>query len=167
MLKSLLDPCSMIRVQTWEGQSVAAATVERALDVASLQESGTIVSGRTDIVAIGPADWLVIATDPDAADLAQRLNAALAGSSCRATNVSQSLARFEIDGPETRELLSKGCSLDLHASRFAPGDSARTRFADMPVILRCVGDSTFECIVTLSFREYLVSWLTDAAVGFS
>jgi hypothetical protein len=46
------------------------------------------------------------------------------------------------------------------------GRSARTRFAGMPVIVRCTRPSTFQCIVTASYCDYLASWLADAALEF-
>jgi sarcosine oxidase gamma subunit len=36
----------------------------------------------------------------------------------------------------------------------------------MPVIVWCTQLSTFECFVTVSYAEYLVSWLADAAAEF-
>jgi sarcosine oxidase subunit gamma len=134
------------------------------LSIAWPRETGAVATGCADVLCIGPTDWLAIATDPDAATLLQRLDEAFEGSAFRTTNVSQALSRIEIDGAEARELLSKGCSLDLHPPRFAPGRCARTRFAGMPVIIRCTQDSTFQCIVTISYAEYLVSWLEDATL---
>jgi sarcosine oxidase subunit gamma len=105
----------------------------------------------------------MIAADPEAATLLHGLDATFEGSAFRATNVSQALARIEIDGPAARAFLNKGCALDLHPPHFPPGRSARTRFAGMPVIVRCTQPSTFECIVALSHANFLASWLADAA----
>ena len=41
--------------------------------------------------------------------------------SFRTTDVTQALARVEIEGAEVRTLMAKGCSLDLHPSRYPPG----------------------------------------------
>jgi sarcosine oxidase subunit gamma len=168
MLKAFLDPCSITRVQSWDSKAPVPAQLEQTLGIAWPQETGAVTSGRVDIICTGPTDWLVIAPDPDStAELLKRLDAAFEGSAFRATSVSQALARAEIDGPDARSLLAKGCSLDLHSSRFPPGRSARTRFAGMPVIVRCTQESTFECLVTSSYRDYLLAWLTDAATEFS
>jgi sarcosine oxidase subunit gamma len=163
----LLDPCSIIRVQTWDSQAAAPSKVEQALGIAWPQETGAVACGRADIICTGPTDWLVIAADPDAATLLQQLAEAFEGSAFRATNVSQALGRIKIDAPYARVLLTKGCALDLHAPCFPQGRSARTRFAGMPVIVRCTQTSTFECIVSMSYAEYLVSWLEDAALEFA
>jgi sarcosine oxidase subunit gamma len=164
MRSRVLDPCSIIRVQTWDSEAAASSKVEEALGIAWPNETGAIASGPADIICTGPTDWLVIAADNEATALLQRLGEAFEGSAFRATNMSQALARIEIDGPNARVLLSKGCALDLHPPRFLPGRCARTRFAGMPVIVCCTQPSTFECIVTLSYSEYLISWLADAAL---
>jgi sarcosine oxidase subunit gamma len=167
MLNRVLDPCSIIRVQTWECEAAAPLKVEQMLGVAWPKETGTVARGHADIICTGPTDWLVIASDPDTNALLQQFDEAFQGSAFRTANVSQALARVEIDGPEARVLLNKGCALDLHPPHFPPGRCARTRFAGMPVIVRCTQESTFECIVASSYRDYLVSWFADAAIEFS
>jgi sarcosine oxidase, subunit gamma len=167
MRSGLLAPCSIVRVQSWDSEALAPRAVEGVLRIAWPEKTGAVARGRADILCIGPTDWLVVAPNPEAAPLLQRLEAAFVGSTFRTTNVSQALARIQIDGPEVRDLLAKGCFVDLQPPLFPPGHSARTRFAGMPVILHCTGADTFECIVASSFLEYLVSWLTDAALEFS
>lgn len=168
MRSRLLDPCTFIRVQTWGSQTVDTRKVELAPGVPWPKEPGIIASGRADILCIGPTDWLVTATESDAKALHQQLDDAFEGSTFRTTNVSQALAlaRIGVHGPQTRDLLLKGCSLDLHPSQFPPGRCARTRFAALPAILRCTGPTTFECIVTSSYQDYLLTWLADAAEEF-
>ena len=166
MRRRVLDPCSFVRVQTWNSQPVAPTKIEQQLGTPWPQDVGAIASGRADILCIGPTDWLVTSRDPDPTALLHQLNAAFEDTPFRATNVSHALVRVELDGSEVRTLLLKGCSLDLHPSRFPPGTCARTRFASLPAILRCTGPHTFECIVTATYRDYLMSWLTDACEEF-
>jgi sarcosine oxidase subunit gamma len=167
MRKVVLNPCSIIRMQTWDSAAIAPTAITEVFGVAWPQKTGTVASGRVDIVCVGPTDWLAIAPDPNAASWLQRLDEAFQGSTFRTTNMSQALIRIQIECPEVRELLAKGCSLDLHPPLFPPGRSARTRFAGMPVIIRCTGTSRFELIVMQSYAEYLLSWLEDAAIEFS
>ena len=162
MLESLANPCSIIRVQTWDCENPVPLRFEQVLGMAWPAQTGAVVSGRADVICTGPAEWLVISTDSDAAPLLQQLEEAFEGTAFRATNVSSALARIRIDAPDVRVHLSKGCALDLHPSRFPAGRCARTRFAGMPVILRCTHASTFECIVASSYGDYLISWLNDA-----
>ena len=166
MRSHLLDPCTFIRVQTWDSHATANQEVETVLGAPWPKQPGTIASGRVDILCIGPSEWLVTATDSDARVLHRKLEGAFGGSAFRATNVSHALVRIEVQGLEVRALLVKGCALDLHPSHFPPGRCARTRFAALPTVLRCTGPTNFECIVTSSYRDYLLSWLADAAEEF-
>jgi sarcosine oxidase, subunit gamma len=166
MLKRVFAPRGIIRIQTWDSEAIAPAAIEDLLGVAWPQNTGIVAAGRVEIICVGPSEWLVIAADPDPISWLQRLDVACKDSSFRVTNVSQALARIEIEGPEARNLLAKGCALDLRPSRFAPGRSARTRFAGMPVIVQCRGVSKFECIVTRSYADYLLSWFADATLEF-
>lgn len=166
MRSRVLDPCTFIRVQAWDPQATDTQKIEVALGTQWPKEIGSIATGRADILCLGPSDWLVTSTDSDAKTLHQQLEVAFEGCTFRATNVSQALARIEVQGPETRALLLKGCSLDLHPSRFPPGRCARTRFAALPAVLRCMGPTHFECIITSSYQDYLLSWLADAAEEF-
>jgi sarcosine oxidase, subunit gamma len=162
----VLDPCSIIRVQTWDAKALAPLAVEDVLGVAWPQKTGTVALGRAEIICLGPTDWLVVATEADADVWLDRIAEAFDGSAFRATNVSDALTCIEIDGADVRDLLAKGCSLDLHPPQFPPGRAARTRLAGMPVVVHCTGASTFKCIVTLSYTVYLLSWLADAMLEF-
>jgi sarcosine oxidase subunit gamma len=167
MVKRVLEPCSIIRMQTWDGAAVVPPAVEQVLGAGWPASTGTVAHGRGDVICVGPTDWLVIAPDPGAASWLRQLDGAFDESPFRSTDVSQALVRIEIGGTEVRELLAKGCALDLHPSKFAPGQTARTRFAGMPVIVHCTAASKFECIVTRSYADYLLAWFDDAAVEFS
>jgi sarcosine oxidase, subunit gamma len=168
MIKSPAHSASISRVQTWDSTASVPLDVERALDVAWPTEVGTVTcASAADILCTGPTDWLVIATNEDLPGLREQLAAAFQGNPFRATDVSIALARIEINGPDSRDVLAKGCSLDLHPSRFPPGRCARTRFAAMPVVVRCTQANEFDCIVARSYRDYLLSWLEDAALEFS
>jgi sarcosine oxidase, subunit gamma len=166
MRKQVLGPCAIVRVQTWDGAALAPSAVEGLLGVDWPRKTGAVASGRAEVICVGPTDWLVQASESDATEWSDRLAAALAGTPFRATDVSDALARIEIEGLEIRDLLNKGCSLDLHPPPFPVGRSARTRFASMPVIVRCTGTFTFELIVTRSYADFLAAWLEDAELEF-
>jgi sarcosine oxidase subunit gamma len=84
-----------------------------------------------------------------------KLEGAFAGTHFRATDLSSALVRLHLEGFEVRMVLAKGCSLDLHNDYFSPGKVARTRFAGMPVVIRCVAEFKFQLIVSTSYLEYL------------
>jgi sarcosine oxidase, subunit gamma len=161
-----LEPCTILRLQSWNGAALVPAAIEQMLGIIWPRETGSVSRGCAEIIRVGPTDSLLIDINRNAHSWLPPLNAVLVGSSFRATDVSQALVRLELSGPETRDLLAKGCGLDLRPTRFAPGRAARTRCAGMAVILYCTAASKFECIVTRSLSEYLSSWLADAALEF-
>lgn len=166
-MHKVLESGGIIRVQTWNSDADTPATLEQMIGTAWPRKVGLSATGHVEVLCTGPTEWWLIADGPDVVALLTRLEAACEGSAFRATDLSHAFARLEIEGTESRMLLAKGCALDLHPSRFPSGRCTRTRLADMPVIVRCVQDSIFQCIVASSCRHYLLSWLSDAAVEFS
>ena len=166
MLRRALEPCTILRLQSWDRAALVPVAIEQMFGIIWPRETGFVTRGSAEIICLGPTDSLLIEINENAESCLPELNAALVGSSFRATDVSQALVRLELSGPESRDLLAKGCGLDLRPIRFAPGRAARTRCAGMAVILYCTAASKFECIVTRSLSEYLSSWLTDAALEF-
>jgi sarcosine oxidase, subunit gamma len=166
MRSELLEPCGVIRVQTWDLRAAFPPAVEQVLGAGWPTETGAMAIGGSQVICNGPAEWLVVTADGATAGAVKGLEEAFENSPFRATNVSRSLVRIGIDGEAVRELLAKGCSLDLDSSRFVPGRSARARFAGMPMVVCCMGSSRFECIVAVSYATYTLSWLADAALEF-
>jgi sarcosine oxidase subunit gamma len=134
-------------------------------EVTGAIEGESSQAASATILCVGPADWLVVAPEMHAASLMRLLQAAFQATSFRATDLSSALVRIQLESPEAATLLSQGCSLDLHPEVFSPGRSARTRFAGMPVLIRCTRPDSFECIVSHSYRDYLLAWFADAASG--
>ena len=105
--------------------------------------------GGAEALWLGPDEWLLVGDGvlPDAES---------------AVDVSANRAAVDLAGPGVRELLSKGCSLDLHPDHWADGTCAQTMLAKAPVILQQRGDLT-RVFVRPSFADYLVEWFLAAA----
>ncbi|MEA2555694.1 MAG: sarcosine oxidase, subunit gamma [Actinomycetota bacterium] len=108
----------------------------------------------SDALWLGPDEWLLVA-DP-AAD-----HGATAPDAESVVDVGANRAVLDLIGPGVRDLLSKGCSLDLHATRWRDGACAQTMLAKAPVILQQRGKVT-RVFVRPSFADYLVDWLLAA-----
>jgi sarcosine oxidase subunit gamma len=68
-----------------------------------------------------------------------------------------------VRGASARNILAKGCTLDLHERVFRSGCSTRTLLGQVQVILRQVTDEPdYEIHVHRSFAEFLWEWLVDA-----
>lgn len=162
-----MEPCTILRVQTWDATQTMPPPVEHALGITWPRAAGTVACGRAQVLCVGPDDWLVISSEVDVPDQWRALDEALAASSYRMTDLSAAMCRVRLVGPQLRDLLAKGCSLDLDLRVFRPGTATRTRLAGIAVVLHCVEPATFECIVTASLLAYFTAWFADAALEFS
>jgi len=107
---------------------------------------------------LGPDQWLLIGDG---------FSEALAVAGGFLTDVSHGRAAVRIGGPRARELLAKGCSLDLHARVFRPGHCAQTSIARTSVLLHALGpDDGFDLYCARSYAQSLWHWLTEAAAEF-
>ncbi|MEV6243411.1 sarcosine oxidase subunit gamma family protein [Lentzea sp. NPDC051838] len=134
--------------------------VEKALGVALPQQCGqTSVSGARTVFWLGPDEWLVLDDEPG---IHAELVEALAGESGSAVDVSANRTIVELSGPFARDVLEKGCPVDLHPRAFGPGQAVQTTVGPVPVLLWQVGDETYRLFPRSSFADYLARWLIDA-----
>ncbi len=162
-----IERCAKIRVQTCASPARPLAAPEEIVGTRWPSAVGAVAQGHARVLCIGPTDWLVVSDTSDAAMLTRQVEATLVGCQFGVVDVSQGLVAIVIGGPHARELLSKACALDVHPRAFGPGQCARTRFAQIPVVVDCTGNgSSFDCYVSRSYLDYLTSWLADAAAEF-
>jgi sarcosine oxidase, subunit gamma len=86
-----------------------------------------------------------------------------------AVNVSAQRTTLRLRGAHARDVIAKGCSLDLHPSVFGRGAAAQTVLGQAGVVLIPLSDNgtDYRVIVRSSFARYLADWLLDAAEEFS
>lgn len=116
---------------------------------------------------LGPDEWLVVGPAGSEAALAARLTAAVGPHGGTVTDVTESRTTITVAGPRARDVLAKGCPIDLHPRRFRPGDCAQSLLARVGVILLRADDATgavprFELHVLRSMADYLWRFLEDA-----
>ena len=75
---------------------------------------------------------------------------------------------MRLRGEHARDVLAKGCSLDLHPTVFGPGAAAQTMLGLAAVVLIPLNDTgtDYRILVRSSFARYLADWLIDAAEEF-
>ena len=140
-----------------------AEAAQKVLGFALPVEPNTAAGkGKTQALWLGPDEWWAVGED--GAKLAAQLAVALDGQGAGVTEVGESRTCIRISGPKARDLLAKGCSLDLHPRVFGPGRCAQTLLAKAEVVLHQIDDEpAYEVTVARSFAEYLWLWLEDAA----
>lgn len=163
-----LEPAAAQLCLRGDGGGGLAAAVKRVLElplpVAANTVSGT--DGRR-ILWLGPDEWLAVCPGEDAAALARALEDALAGMHALVSDVSSSRAVIGLEGSAARQVLMKGCSLDLDPVAFAPGRCAQTALARAHMLLHQVSDTPrYHVYAHRSFADYVFAWLEDAASEF-
>ncbi|MCY4405074.1 MAG: hypothetical protein OXC15_01800 [Rhodospirillaceae bacterium] len=124
------------------------------------------INGWT-LLWLGPDEWLVTGPAGDGAGLEEALQARLDGHHHALTDVSAMYATLALSGPRAREVLMKGCRLDLHPRTFGPGTCIQTSLARGHVILHQTDDApSYEITVRNSFSAYLATWLLDAMAEY-
>lgn len=126
--------------------------------------------GRIDVgsarltLAVRPGRWLLLG--PPAAPGASFLawQQALAGRGA-AVDVSAGLAVLVLGGSEVREMLARGCRLDLHAAAFPDGSAAATIMAQVPVVLAAL-TSRILLLTPATTARHMSEWLVSAARPF-
>ncbi|MGV9310438.1 sarcosine oxidase subunit gamma [Nonomuraea sp. NPDC004354] len=119
-------------------------------------------SGELTVAWLGPDEWLVIGPEGYRSEL---LRKAVDGGQGSVVDVSAQRTTLLVAGPKARDLLSHGCTIDLHPSAFAPGACAQTTLARTQVVLLPQQDG-FLVLVRSSFAAYLAEWLLDAATEY-
>jgi sarcosine oxidase, subunit gamma len=150
------------------GDRTFMAAVGRTLDVLLPSEPNT-TAARGDLVALwlGPDAWLLTCPPGEVAALADSLRTALLDVHAAVTDVSDGRVALRLAGPNARDVLAKGCPLDLHPRVFASGSCAQSLLAKASVLLHLLDDDpgrgpTFDLYVARSFAHYLFAWLEDA-----
>jgi sarcosine oxidase, subunit gamma len=115
---------------------------------------------------LGPDQWLLTCPPDDAAFLIGSLREALADSHCAITDVSDGQVALRLEGASARDVLAKGCPLDLHPRAFTPGSCAQSLLGKADLLLHLRPDEplglSFDLYVARSFAHYLWAWLEDA-----
>ncbi|MBX9399543.1 sarcosine oxidase subunit gamma [Streptomyces sp. TRM72054] len=128
----------------------------------------TTRSGPHTMVWLGPDEWLVLSLS-DAATLVEQLRQALAGRPGSVVDVSGNRTTLELRGPAARQVLEKGCPLDLHPRFFGPGHAVSTQVGPVPVVLWQTDDAplAYRLLPRSSFADHLARWLMDAMTEYA
>ena len=124
-------------------------------------------AGDLRLLWLGPEEWLVIGPDGAGDDTIALLREALGDEPASLVDISANRTTLELSGPAAREVLEKGCSLDLHPRAFGPGRCAQTLLSKVNVVLHQTDlEPAYRLLVRGSFAQYLADWLLDAMEEF-
>ncbi|WGS53368.1 sarcosine oxidase subunit gamma [Paraburkholderia sp. D15] len=155
-----------VRGDTRDAAFVAA--VESVIGCRPPEKANTVARGNGyDMLWLGPDEWLVrsaLAHDASrTAPLQAKLGAAFAGLFAAAVDIGSGYTVLDISGTRTREVLARGCPLDLHPKLFGEGQCAQSHYFKASMTLVPTGANSFDLVVRRSFADYFVKIMLDAA----
>ncbi len=117
------------------------------------------------ICRIAPDTWLLLSALHEAPELLDAVRTGCGKRACAITDLSDAYVTLALDGARAADVLARGCGMDFAPTAFGPDACARTRLAQLPVVVRRATSERFECIVDRSAAQYLFDWMQDAAAG--
>ncbi|HEY0938890.1 MAG TPA: sarcosine oxidase subunit gamma family protein [Steroidobacter sp.] len=130
-------------------------------------EAGATRLDSLHVLCVAPGRWTVVSDVQLATSVIESFAAEIAAQGAVLIDVTDGIGVLNVSGPLARDVLSKGCGLDLHPSAFPAGRCARTRFAQLAVLIEHIDDApSFRLYFARSYQRFLIDWIEDAAVEF-
>lgn len=158
---------ALAEVSVRRGKEAALAAAARNAFGAEPPEPGhALLQGAVTTVWIRPGGWLITEPQTTEGALASRLERALSGLAA-IVDQSHGKACLRIAGSAAREMLAKGCRVDLHPRAFGPGRAAVTPVAHIHAVLVQIDAApTFDVIAGSTLAESLYDWLAASAAEY-
>ena len=123
-------------------------------------------AGERHVVWLGPDEYLLLCESGKEKALHDTLTSTIKTSHFAITDVSDALCTLLLSGAAVRDVLAKGCSLNLLPTKFGAGKCAQTLLAHAGITLMALSDDAFILICRNSFAPYVHDWLVDAALEY-
>lgn len=159
-------------INTISGRSMVCVIVHMK-DVANVQVSLrdtwpsaplSSTAGDPTGLWLAPNQCLLVSSTQSAETICKSTRERLGSVLCSITDVSSSLAVLSLTGSGSRKLLSAGCGVNFSPDSFGADHCARTRFADVPLIIhRRQNIGRFELYVDRAYASHLWNWLVAEA----
>ena len=150
------------------GDEAFQAGVESVIGVRVPIEPNIVArSGENAIAWLGPDEWLVFSPPESREEMATKLTDALASLHASVNDISSGQTIIRLRGTRARDLLSKGCPVDLHPRVFGPAQCAQSHIAKSnALIIQVDEEPTYDIVVRRSFADYLARWLFHSGMEY-
>ena len=162
-LRVSLPRRDIVQVMVRRGRDGAfAAAMTQSFGMAPPEPGRAASSGASTAIWIQPGAYMLTAPEPG---LAGRAAAAFAGLAA-VEDQSHGRTTITIAGPAARDVLSRGCRIDLHPRAFGPGRAASTTIAQIGCLIHQTDDApAFDLTVFATLAEPFFHWLVEAGAG--
>ncbi len=146
--------------------SEAAQALATFTHVCPLNRPGVVAKDGVTIIGVAPGQWLAVAEPHRAVGfLAAITNTCAAFASV--TDQTSAKTVVCLAGRNARDVLAKGCPIDLDARSFKPGDAATTRIALIDCTLWQVNAApAYDLAIDRSVAQSFWAWLAASAAEY-
>jgi sarcosine oxidase, subunit gamma len=131
----------------------------------TLPAAGRCAARNTRLaLSVRPGRWLLLTPPALPGSTAARWSEALTGLGA-ALDLSGALAALLLAGPAVREMLARGCRLDLRPEAFPTGSAAATIMVQVPVTLAALGAGVL-ILTPATTARHLHEWLLETSAPF-
>lgn len=154
---------SIAHIVDKSGSQTIAQVVKKETGCALSDKANTATTnGACSVLSLAPGRWLAVSAVHDEGTLA----GALRNSGTVVNDIGGGRTVIRISGRRVRDLLAKGCPVDIHPCVFGPDACAATDLLHIPVIIHNLDYYSYDVYVSLSYALSLWEWLTDGAGEF-
>ncbi|UUX48737.1 sarcosine oxidase subunit gamma [Nisaea acidiphila] len=141
------------------------SAIKSVLGAVPPAEANTVAATKdVRILWTGPDEWMVYGDDTE---LAGKLATALDGQHAAVTEVTEHHTMIRLSGRHARDVMAKGCAIDLHPREFGAGRCTQSHIGRITVLFDQIDETpTYDILVRASFAEYLWTYLEDAGLEF-
>ncbi len=119
--------------------------------------------GEHTMYWMSPNEWLVSSKS----DIKRFIKTIRPKVNMHAIDQTGGLVQMTLQGERVRDLLAKGCTLNVDEGVLLPGQCAQTGLSKANILLSLINDSPkFNLIVRRSYAEYVARWLEHAGDEF-
>jgi len=157
---------ALVAVVARPGRARAIGDAAATLGITLPAGPKAVAAAGLTAIGIGPGRWLLLA---EAAGASGRLGRARATLAEHGLVSEQSSGRglLSVSGPQVREMLSRGVTVDLHERKFGVGDAATTLVAHIDISLwQSAADPVYRLLVPRGFARSFWHWLDASAAPF-
>lgn len=154
----------LVNVRGEAGDGAFLAAVESVIGARLPAQPNTVVQGSEyDALWLGPDEWLVRSNEARKPELEGKLRAALGALFASVVDVGSGYTVLEASGERVRDVISRGCPLDLHPKLLRRGQCVQSHYFKASIVLVPTADDAFDIIVRRSFADYFCRIMLDAA----
>ena len=158
-------PSALLQINGTPPSIMAGAGLRSALGLeADPQANHALAGSDVTLLWTGADQWLAVSSEQSVETLGNAVRTGLGGADSTFTDLSHARTVVRVGGAMARDLIAKGCPLDVDA--LVPGDSASSMLGSFNVIIHCRAEDSFDLYVFRSFGLAMWEWLCEEALEF-